>query len=188
MHGILTRPQARLYVYVLQIHSRSNRASTASVTYSNGTKVIYFNRYVQRTVRINEYNWPDKQFFKNYYYILKVRSGESDGAPASRSGIHSGANDGTLCGRRSVCPFNPFLELSLLSYVRVHRLATASRDHVYSQNANGARKQAGSVPVSYVPTVRLHAKNGQIFRGSAPSPATASSWWDVPAGDVRVPA
>jgi hypothetical protein len=79
--------------------------------------------------------------------------------------------------------------------------STASRDHVYSQNANGARKQAGSVLVSYVPTVRLHAKNGQIFRGSAPSPATASnfrgsapnpatasSWWDVPAGDVRVPA
>ena len=70
--------------------------------------------------------------------------------------------------------------------------ATASRDHVYSQNANGARKQAGSVPVSYVPTVRLHAKNGQIFRGSAPNPATASNlrgstpnpatasrWWDV---------
>ena len=53
--------------------------------------------------------------------------------------------------------------------------ATASRDHVYSQNANGARKQAGSVPVSYVPTVRLHAKNGQILRGSAPSPATASN-------------
>ena len=53
--------------------------------------------------------------------------------------------------------------------------ATASRDHVYSQNANGARKQAGSVPVSYVPTVRLHAKNGQIFWGSAPSPATASN-------------
>jgi hypothetical protein len=35
-------------------NSRSNRASTASIIYSNGTKVIYFNRYVQRTVRIND--------------------------------------------------------------------------------------------------------------------------------------
>ena len=116
LHGIMTWPQARLDTARARIriaNSRSNRASTASIIYSNGTKVIYFNRYVQRTVRINEYNWPDKQFFKNYFYILKVRSGESDGAPASRSGIHSGANDGTLCGRRSVCPFNPFLELSL---------------------------------------------------------------------------
>ena len=119
-------------------NSRSNRASTASIIYSNGTKVIYFNRYVQRTVRINEYNWPDTQFFKNYYYILKVRSGESDGAPASRSGIHSGANDGTLCGRRSVCPFNPFLMLSLLSYVRVHSNCE-SRPRVFPKCQRGQK-------------------------------------------------
>jgi hypothetical protein len=35
-------------------------------------------------------------------------------------------------------------------------------------------------------SVLLHAKNGQIFRGSAPNPATASSFWGS-APDPRTP-